>query len=166
MQLGLPVEVELNCVQDFGRDCIQQGREADVAIIRARETLRTGDSYTARSSVSVASADMLRQAGTTYPDWVQRLYLQGAGEVSPRVRDLATQIVISANAQTPYDRAKAIERWLRRNIQYNEAIPAPPKGSDPVEWFLFERREGYCNYYASAMILMLRSQRSMALARS
>ena len=158
VQLGLPVEVELNCVQDFGRDCIQQGREADVAIIRARETLRTGDRYTAHSSVSVASADMLRQAGTAYPDWVQRLYLQGAGEVSPRVRDLATQIVISANAQTPYDRAKAIERWLRRNIQYNEAIPAPPKGSDPVEWFLFERREGYCNYYASAMILMLRSQ--------
>ena len=158
VQLGLPVEVELNCVEDFGRDCIQQGREADVAIIRARETLRTGDSYSARSSVSVASADLLRQAGTSYPDWVRRLYLQGAGDVSPRVRDLATQIVISANAQTPYDRAKAIERWLRTNIQYNEAIPAPPKGSDPVEWFLFERREGYCNYYASAMILMLRSQ--------
>ena len=158
VQLGLPVEVELNCVEDFGRDCIQRGREADVAIIRARKTLRTGDSYAARSSVSVASADMLRQASTTYPDWVQRLYLQGAGDISPRVRDLATQIVLSANAQTPYDRAKAIERWLRTNIQYNEAIPAPPKGSDPMEWFLFERREGYCNYYASAMILMLRSQ--------
>ena len=158
VQFGLPVAVELNCVEDFGRDCIQQGREADVAIVRARQTLRTGESYTARSLVSVASADMLRQTGTSYPDWVRRLYLQGAGEVSPRVRDLAAQIVLGAASPSPYDKAKAIERWLRTHIQYNEAIPAPPKGSDPMEWFLFERREGYCNYYASAMILMLRSQ--------
>ncbi len=158
VRFGLPVEVELDCVEDFGRNCVNENRQADIAIARARETQRQGDSYTVRSSLSTATADQLRQAGTAYPAWVTRLYLQGASEVSPPVRDLAAQIVTQAGAQTPYDQAKAIETWLRTYIQYNESIPGPPSGSDPVEWFLFESREGYCNYYATAMIMMLRTQ--------
>lgn len=158
VQFGLPVEVELDCVDDFQRDCVNEGREADIAIVRARSTLRSGDSYTVTSSVSAASASALRQAGDNYPSWVLRLYLQGANNVSPRVRTLAAEIVAQAGAQTSYDKAKAIETWLRTYIQYNESIPSPPRGSDPVEWFLFETRQGYCNYYATAMIMMLRSQ--------
>jgi transglutaminase-like putative cysteine protease len=156
--MGLPVEAELDCVEDYGRACINDNRQSDVAIIQARKTLRTGDSYNVVSSISMASADGLRSAGEAYPDWVLRLYFQGAGDVRPTVRDLAAQIVAQAGAQTPYDKAKAIERWLRTNIQYNESIPVPPQDSDPIEWFLFEAREGYCNYYATAMIVMLRSQ--------
>lgn len=158
VQFGLPVEVELDCVDDFQRDCVNENREADIAIVRARSTLRSGDSYTVASSVSAASAGALRQAGENYPSWVLRLYLQGANNVSPRVRALAAEIVAQAGAQTSYDRTKAIETWLRTYIQYNESIPAPPRGSDPIEWFLFETRQGYCNYYATAMIMMLRSQ--------
>jgi transglutaminase-like putative cysteine protease len=158
IQMGLPVEAELDCVEDYGRACINENRQSDVAIIQARKTLRTGDSYNVMSSISMASADELRSASLTYPDWVLRLYLQGAGDVRSSVRDLAAQIVGQAGSQTPYDKSKAIERWLRTNIQYNESIPVPPQDSDPVEWFLFEAREGYCNYYATAMIVMLRSQ--------
>lgn len=158
VRLGLPVEAELDCVEDFQRTCVNDNRQADVAIIRARETLRAGDAYTVRSSISTATAAQLRQAGADYPEWVRRLYLQGSASVSPRVQDLAAQIVTQAGAQTPYDKARAIERWLRTSIQYNESIPAPPRGSDPIEWFLFETREGYCNYYATAMVLMLRAQ--------
>jgi transglutaminase-like putative cysteine protease len=158
VQIDLPVEAELDCVTDFGRACVNDNQPSDVAIIQSRKTLRTGDTYTVTSSISSASAAMLRSAGRAYPDWVLRLYLQGATSVSPRVRDLAAQIIAQAGAQTPYDQAKAIERWLRTYIQYNESIPAPPRGSDPIEWFLFDSREGYCNYYASAMVLMLRSQ--------
>ncbi|MCD4687290.1 MAG: transglutaminase-like domain-containing protein, partial [Anaerolineae bacterium] len=142
VEFGLPVEAELDCVEDLQRVCVNENKEVDVAIIRARETLRRGDHYTVRSSISAASADQLRNAGETYPSWVLRLYLQGANEVSPRIRDLAFQIVAEAGAQTPYDRAKAIESWLRTYIQYNESISAPPRGSDPMEWFLFETREG------------------------
>ncbi len=156
--LGLPVEAELDCVTDFGRTCVNENEPADVAIIRARETLRTGDQYKITSLVSTASADMLRSAGQDYPEWVLRRYLQGANDVSPRVRDLAAQIVTQAGAVTAYDKARAIEIWLRTNIQYNESIPAPPQNGDPIEWFLFEQRQGYCNYYATAMVLMLRSQ--------
>lgn len=157
VKLGLPVEVELDCVEDFGRTCVSENRQSDVAIIRARDTLRAGDEYTVTSSISIASAGALRSAGLNYPEWITRLYLQGATSISPRVRDLAAQITAASGAVTPYDQAKAIERWLRTNIIYNESIPAPPAGSDPMEWFLFDSRQGYCNYYATAMILMLRS---------
>lgn len=156
--LGLPVEVELNCVDDFGRDCVNENAPSDISIVRARETLRTGDTYTVRSSISTATADMLRATGRDYPGWVQGMYLQGANAVSPAVRELTTQIVQQAGAQTPYDQARAIESWLRVNIQYNESIPSYPPGSDPLEWFLLDRREGYCTYYATAMVMMLRTQ--------
>ncbi len=157
--LGLPVEVDLNCVEDFNTNsCVTQQRPADVAITRAVKTLRQGDTYQTTSSLSAASATMLRQAGQNYPDWVLSLYLQGVEFVPARVRELASQIITQAGAQTPYDRARAIERWLRTNIQYNETIPAPPADRDAIEWFLFEQREGYCNYYATAMVVMLRSQ--------
>ncbi len=158
VELDIPIEAELDCVEDFQRTCVNENGQSDVAVIRSREALRTGDSYTAVSSISTATGAMLRGADTAYPDWVQRLYLQGANQVSARIRDLAADIVSRAGAQTPYDKAKAIELWLRTNIQYNESIPTPPRGVDPIEWFLFDRREGYCNYYATAMVLMLRSQ--------
>jgi len=159
LRMGLPVVAELDCVLNrSSQACVNNNEPTDVAIIYARSALRQGDSYTVTSSISTATADMLRAASPDYPSWVRDLYLQGAEDVSPRVRDLAAQIVASASAQTPYDRAKAIERWLRTNIQYNEAIPTPPEGRDPIEWFLFDEREGYCNYYASAMVMMLRSQ--------
>lgn len=159
LRMGLPVEAELDCVLDrSSQACVNGDGPTDVAIIRARSPLRQGASYTVTSSISAADANMLRATSPDYPSWVRDLYLQGAEDVSPRVRDLAAQIVASAGAQTPYDRAKAIERWLRVNIQYNETIPAPPEGRDPIDWFLFDEREGYCNYYASAMVMMLRSQ--------
>ena len=70
---------------------------------------------------------------------------------------LAYEIVTEAGAVTPYHQARVIESYLRDNIKYNELIPRPPAGQDPVDWVLFDHQEGYCNYYASAMIVMLRS---------
>ncbi|MBN1201500.1 MAG: hypothetical protein JXJ20_06555 [Anaerolineae bacterium] len=155
--LGLPVEAELDCIEDFERTCVSNNRPSDVAIIQSRQTLRASDTYRVTSSISTAPATALRTAGQDYPDWVLAAYLQGVTRISPRVRDLAMQTIGQVGAQTPYDQAKAIERWLRTNIQYNESIATPPPGVDPIEWFLFDQRQGYCNYYASAMVLMLRS---------
>ncbi len=148
--IGLPAEIDLTYT-----DSAQQ--LMDVSVIRPRQVLHTGDEYVASSSVVVADAPSLRQAGTDYPQWVLATYLQLGGSVTQRTRDLALQIVMDANASTPYDQAKAIERWLRANIVYDENISGPPSGFDPVDWVLFEDRRGYCNYYASAMIIMLRA---------
>lgn len=134
------------------------GREAMiVSVIRPIRALDRGTTYTATSAMSSATAAQLRSAGTNYPAWVTEIYLQMASSTTDRTRELARVIVSQAGAQTPYDQARAIESWLRSNIQYNETIPQPPRGQDPVDWVLFDFKQGYCNYYASSMIMMLRS---------
>ena len=127
----------------------------NISVLRPLKVLKPGESYRASSLRSTASADDLRAAGTAYPEWVKspNLYI---GQHSSRIAALTEQIIRSAAASTPYDQAKAVERWLRANITYNESIPAPPPDVDHVEWVLFDLREGYCTYYATAMILMLR----------
>ncbi len=148
--LNLPVSIDMSYVD-------QLQRQLDVSVIRPLEVLRTGDVYTVLSSVAVADAPALRTAGMVYPQWVVNEYLQVGESVTRRTRELAFQIVTDANALTPYDQAKAIERWLRANITYDETISGPPPGVDPVDWVVFDEQRGYCNYYASAMVVMLRS---------
>ncbi|MBK8135859.1 MAG: hypothetical protein IPK52_08475 [Chloroflexi bacterium] len=135
--------------------------QVNVAAIRPISVLQRGANYGATSLMSVATADQLRNAGANYPAWVAThpQYLRTTPNViSESVRELAAQIVADAGATNNYDKAKAVERWLRSNISYNQNIPNPPSGMDPLDWFLFDLKEGYCNYYATAMIVMLRSQ--------
>ncbi len=132
-----------------------ENRSMNVSVARPLKALRRGESYLATSQISVATAAELRSAPAVYPDWVSspNLYV---GLPNARVLELARRIVAEAQATNPYDSAKAIEGWLRQNIRYNETISAPPPNVDTVEWLLFDVREGYCTYYATAMIVMLR----------
>ncbi len=127
----------------------------NVSVLRPLKVLKRGESYMVDSLLSVVSADELRSASRDYPEWVSgaNLYI---GLPSAPILQLTQQIINDAGADNPYDQAKAIERWLRRNIAYNESISAPPPNVDTVEWVLFDVREGYCTYYATAMIVMLR----------
>ena len=127
----------------------------NVSVVRPLRVMQKGETYTATSMLSVATADELRAAGTDYPDWVSgaNLYI---GQPNARIFYLAQQIVADAGAVTAYDKAKAIETWLRKNITYKESVSAPPPNVDAVEWLLFDAKEGYCTYYATAMAVMLR----------
>ncbi|MCY3779156.1 MAG: DUF3488 and transglutaminase-like domain-containing protein [Chloroflexi bacterium] len=127
----------------------------NVSVMRPLKVLRRGESYTATSMISTASATQLRRATTDYPAWVSSANLY-VGIPNARVLELARHIVGEAKADNPYDRAKAIETWLRQNIEYSESISAPPPNVDTVEWVLFDARQGYCTYYATSMIVMLR----------
>lgn len=109
--------------------------------------------YAVLAAVNVAPEAHLRAAGDTYPDWVKAHYLQVPEGVPPRVRDLARRITMGAT--TPYDRARAIEAYLRQ-IPYSLDVPLPPPGRDVVDWFLFDLRRGYCDYYATAFVLLAR----------
>ncbi len=129
-------------------------RATDVSMLAALRTLDRNQSYTITSLVSRATAGQLRAAGTEYPDWVAERYLQLPSTLPTRVRVLAHDIV--EGVSTPYDQAEAIQNYLRR-IPYDRAISAPPAGYDPVDWFLFENRRGYCDYYASALTVLVRS---------
>lgn len=128
---------------------------ATVTSVQARETLLRGQSYNVTSSVSIADEASLRAAGADYPTWVRERYLSLPESVTPRTRELAARL--AAPHTTPYDAARAIETYLREHIAYNERVSAPPPDVEPVDYVLFERPEGYCAYYASAMAVLLRA---------
>ena len=127
----------------------------DISMLYSRSRLKEGDSYTVVSYISKADQESLRTAGDGYPDWVRDRYLQLPEELPQRIRDLAMQI--TAPYDSAFERARALERYLREEIAYNEMIAAPPSGQDGVDYFLFGVREGYCDYYASAMATMARA---------
>jgi transglutaminase-like putative cysteine protease len=110
--------------------------------------------YTASSLLPVVDEATLRSAGQDYPDWVKHRFLSIPAEVPTRIKDLAIQL--TAAEPTPYDRARAIERYLR-TIPYTLDVPHPPPDQDLVDFFLFNLRKGYCDYYASAMVVLARA---------
>ena len=85
------------------------------------------------------------------------IYLQlPEGEITDRTRELTKNIIEDAGAKTDYDKAKAIEAYLRENYEYNTQVEPLPLNEEFVDHFLFESREGYCTYYATSMAIMLR----------
>ena len=117
--------------------------------------LEVDEQYAVTSLVSIADATSLRQAGADYPDWVSERYLQLPDSLPDRVRLLAEEITVGAT--NPYDKAVALERFLRTNILYDLEAPKPPSGRDYVDYLLFDSRRDYCNGYATAMAVMARS---------
>jgi transglutaminase-like putative cysteine protease len=116
--------------------------------------------YTVTSEYSVATEADLQGAGTTYPDWLlPYMSLPDNGyrqpQVITRIRDLALSIVQGTN--NPYDAATAIQNYLRNNYAYDLAPPQPGPGVDPIAFFLFDSKRGYCEFFATAMGDMLRS---------
>jgi hypothetical protein len=76
--------------------------------------------------------------------------------VGDQIRGLANQIVKNAGATNPYDQAMAIETYLRSNYTYT-LTPQISRDVDPMQYFLFTSKEGYCEYFASAMGFLLRA---------
>jgi transglutaminase-like putative cysteine protease len=134
---------------------LNEDGSADIAVLRASPSLRAGETYSTRASLSTVTVAQMREAGANYPDWVLQRYLEVPDALSPRVAQLARDV--TSELTTPYDKTAAVTNWLRANISYRETIPAPPANRDPLDWFLFDLKEGFCNYYATAEVLMLRS---------
>lgn len=127
----------------------------DVMALRATPALEIGDLYRAGALISNPTISELREAGQDYPVWVMEKYLQLPEDFSPRIRDLASQI--AAPYETPFDKAAAVTRYLRQEIEYAALVSLPDESVDPLEYMLFESKKGFCNYYATAEVLMLRS---------
>jgi len=127
----------------------------DVSSYRASPALSSGETYNIRTSLSGATQASLREAGTDYPQWVTERYLDLPPSITQRTIDLAKQI--TAGLDTPYDKANAITNYLRNNIQYSATISDLPTNQDLVDWFLFDYKKGFCNYYATAEIVLLRA---------
>jgi transglutaminase-like putative cysteine protease len=150
-----------------------------VAWLGDKGNLAAGTRYVVSSSVSSADEQTLRSVPMpadapkynpdlnpdepapveTYDPQVIRDFTQVPPSISrdPRMQALLKKIVPNPKA-TMYDKAVALETYLRTNYKYNTNIH-PRSGEDPVMWFLFDNsaKDGFCNYYSSAMTLMARS---------
>jgi transglutaminase-like putative cysteine protease len=127
----------------------------DLIAWHAYPALRGGETYQVDAILSNPNRQQLQEAGTNYPEWVTKKYLQLPKSFSPRIKELAQ--AITADAKTPFEKAIFITSYLRQNITYAQTIPEVPRRKDPLEWILFEYRQAYCVYYASSEVLMLRS---------
>jgi hypothetical protein len=150
LTVGEPVASNI----DARADVINSGIGDDIGAVRAKHSLKAGDTYTVTGSVSQASVESLQKAGTAYPDWVKARYVQLPAEFPQRDRQLAAQI--AAGKSNPYDQASAIQDYLRQ-LPDTYDIPAVPPSRDAVDYFLFDLKRGYSDYHASAMVVLLRA---------
>ncbi len=127
----------------------------DVMAWNANPAIEMGTGYQVRAEIGDPNVEQLRAAGTDYPDWVKNRYLGISDTIKPNIKALVDKI--GEENQTPYDKASAITNYLRANMQYTTSLPPAPEGRDPILWFLFDYKKGFCNYYASAEVLLLRS---------
>ncbi len=110
--------------------------------------------YDAVSDISAPAPEQLRETGDYLPQFAFT-YLQ-LPPLDSRIPRLAQQI--SASSGNNYDKAVAIESYLETHYGYTLQLPRAPV-KDPLANFLFERKQGHCEYFASAMAVMLRTQR-------
>jgi protein-glutamine gamma-glutamyltransferase len=108
--------------------------------------------YEAESELPEIDPDLVRLAASTVPAGADE-YLR-LPPLDIRISQLAEQI--TASSSNNYDKALAVEQYLRTHFGYTLQLnrTQPP---DPMANFLFERKQGHCEYFASSMAVMLRT---------
>jgi transglutaminase-like putative cysteine protease len=110
--------------------------------------------YTVYSQLAAPTPDVLRAAHGPLPRGYE-VYLQlPETEITPDTYDLAAKI--TAGLTTNYDKAVAIQRYLDANYTYTLELKEPGK-REPVAFFLFDRKQGHCEYFASAFAVLARA---------
>lgn len=89
-----------------------------------------------------------------YDDPNSRSYVS-TSRIPVAVEQLAVELAGSVSSD--YAKAQILEQAIADRTKYNLRAGATPPNTDPVEYFLFEQREGYCDVFASSMVLMARS---------
>ena len=116
--------------------------------------LENGTTYSVESQRPNATPAELRAAGTAYPSDVASQYTQLPESTPDRVATRTSRV--TANADNPYDTARTVERYLERTKNYSLDVGRPD--GTIADSFLFEMDAGYCTYFATTMVTMLRTQ--------
>ncbi|NKY97728.1 DUF3488 and transglutaminase-like domain-containing protein [Nocardiopsis alborubida] len=117
------------------------------------ESAPTGLSFTVETVDREPSAEELSDSGS--PRSLPGDFRDLPSGLDPRVRELTEQL--TEDARTPYERAVAIQdHFTGGAFTYDLSPPAVPDGADPLAYFLFEDRVGYCEQFAGAMAVMAR----------
>lgn len=147
---------------------------ADKGSLYAQSDTAKIEKYTIESVLSITDEAQLRALSSTADDnlssgdGAQAATVESAAELEPylqlpsslpsRVTALAAEVA-GGGVTSRYDQVKAIEDFLKASYTYSlEDSAVPPEGSDFVDHFLFEQRQGYCVHFSTAMVVLLRSQ--------
>jgi transglutaminase-like putative cysteine protease len=110
--------------------------------------------YEADSDLAMPKVDSLRAATASYPPEIESKYLRLPPRLDIRIPEMTRQI--TGSAHNNYDRAALLERYLMTSFVYSLQLPRTPP-QDPLADFLFVRKQGHCEYFASSMAIMLRT---------
>ncbi len=127
----------------------------DAGYFKPQDPLDRGITYRVTSMKSIPTIQQLQKSGSQYPDWVSTNYLDVPMNIDPLVKEMADLII--KDLDNPYDRVDAVTSYLRKNYKYITNLPPTIQGDDPLEVFLFEDKQGFCNHFATAEVLLLRS---------
>src|SRR5688500_3296548 len=111
----------------------------------------TSPTYAVVPAVQRPSDEQLRASGNTAMP-AEQFYLQ-VPPVARRVRDLADSL--TADAPTRFDKVVAVQNWLLSEFRYTLDLPASAREAK-LEHFLFRRRAGHCEYFSTAIAILLR----------
>jgi transglutaminase-like putative cysteine protease len=131
-------------------------REDAYGTFRTPDLLRPGQTYSVVSYLPDLTPNELRQDAVSAPPPDGNLQYLDSAALSRQARDLAKQAVRGHTA-TLYDTVMALTTFLQQNYNYSQQLGHVPAGRDPVDWFLFDVKTGYCEQFATAETLMLRS---------
>ncbi|KKO50875.1 hypothetical protein XI25_30115 [Paenibacillus sp. DMB20] len=127
--------------------------------LRFQENSHRVSSYTVEARLPVPP-ERLRHSKTTASvtaaDSELLVNLKLPKHLPQRIRDLGSKLT-SGYAGT-YEKARAVESYLEQNYAYTLKTKVPPPGRDFADHFLFDAKEGYCSHFATAMVVLLRSQ--------
>ncbi len=110
-------------------------------------------SYRVSSIASLPPESALRASPDTPPPPQFAPYLQ-LPQLDPRIAQLADSL--TRGLPTRYDRVRSVERYLRSEFGYTLDLPATARQAT-LAYFLFERRAGHCEYFSTAMAILLRT---------
>jgi len=131
-------------------------REDAYGTFHTPDVLKPGQTYSVVSYLPNLSAEELQKdtfAGGARG--VAPTYLDTGG-LSAQARSLAVNAV-AGHTDSQFDTVMALTSYLRSNFEYSQQLGHVPAGRDPVDWFLFDAKTGYCEQFATAETLMLRS---------
>jgi protein-glutamine gamma-glutamyltransferase len=129
-------------------------KDAEGGILLPR-TKNERTTYKVFSDVTQPSDERLEADTEPYGEKFKR-YLQLPENLDPRIGELTRQVFEEAGSDNRFRQSRAVENYLQNNFGYTLEMKAG--GDEPLADFLFNVREGHCEYFATAMAVMLRTQ--------
>jgi len=131
-------------------------REDAFGTFRTPDVLRPGQTYSVVSYLPNLSAQELQQDPFASAAPAGNAEYLDHTALSEKAHQLAVAAV-KGNESSQYETVMALTNYLQQNYAYSLELGHVPPGLDPVDWFLFDAKIGYCEQFATAETLMLRS---------